>query len=32
MIQGCVLVVAVVFVIGNLLSDIAVYALDPKKG
>jgi peptide/nickel transport system permease protein len=32
MIQGCVLVVATVFVLGNLVSDIAVHALDPKKG
>jgi peptide/nickel transport system permease protein len=32
MIQGCVLVVAAVFVLGNLVSDIAVHALDPKKG
>jgi peptide/nickel transport system permease protein len=32
MIQGCVLVVATVFVLGNLISDIAVHALDPKKG
>lgn len=28
MVQGCVLVVAVVFVLGNLLSDLVVYALD----
>jgi peptide/nickel transport system permease protein len=32
MIQGCVLVVAVVFVLGNLVSDVVVRALDPKKG
>jgi peptide/nickel transport system permease protein len=32
MIQGCVLVVAVVFVLGNLVSDVVVHALDPKKG
>lgn len=32
MIQGCVLVVATVFVLGNLMSDIAVHALDPRKG
>jgi peptide/nickel transport system permease protein len=31
MIQGCVLVVAVVFVLGNLVSDVIVHALDPKK-
>ena len=28
MVQGCVLVVALVFVLGNLLSDLVVYALD----
>lgn len=32
MIQGCVLVVATVFVLGNLISDILVHALDPRKG
>lgn len=32
MIQGCVLVVATVFVLGNLISDITVHALDPRKG
>lgn len=32
MIQGCVLVVATVFVLGNMLSDITVHALDPRKG
>lgn len=31
MIQGCVLVVATVFVLGNLLSDIVVHALDPRQ-
>ena len=31
MIQGCVLVVAIVFVLGNLLSDVVVHALDPKQ-
>ncbi|MGA0541953.1 ABC transporter permease [Neotabrizicola sp. VNH66] len=31
MIQGCVLVVAAVFVLGNLISDIAVFSLDPRK-
>jgi peptide/nickel transport system permease protein len=30
-IQGCVLVVAVVFVLGNLISDVVVHALDPKQ-
>ncbi|WP_296737566.1 ABC transporter permease [Mesorhizobium sp.] len=30
-IQGCVLVVAVVFVLGNLISDVIVHALDPKQ-
>lgn len=30
-IQGCVLVVAIVFVIGNLISDVIVHALDPNK-
>jgi peptide/nickel transport system permease protein len=30
-IQGCVLAVAIVFVIGNLLSDLLVYALDPRR-
>lgn len=29
-IQGCVLVVAIVFVLGNLISDIIVHALDPQ--
>ncbi|NGM44362.1 ABC transporter permease [Rhodobacter sp. SGA-6-6] len=32
MIQGCVLVVATVFVLGNMISDITVHALDPRKG
>ena len=32
MIQGCVLVVATVFVLGNMVSDITVHALDPRKG
>ena len=31
MIQGCVLVVAVVFVLGNLVSDVIVHALDPRQ-
>jgi len=31
MIQGCVLVVALVFVMGNLLSDVIVYALDTTQ-
>lgn len=31
MIQGCVLVVALVFVVGNLLSDVIVYALDTTQ-
>ena len=30
-IQGCVLVVAVVFVIGNFVSDVIVHLLDPRK-
>lgn len=30
-IQGCVLVVAIVFVLGNLLSDSVVHMLDPKR-
>lgn len=30
-IQGCVLAVAVVFVVGNLISDLVVYALDPRR-
>lgn len=30
-IQGCVLVVALVFVLGNLISDVIVHALDPKQ-
>lgn len=30
-IQGCVLVVAIVFVLGNLVSDVIVHALDPKQ-
>jgi peptide/nickel transport system permease protein len=30
-IQGCVLVVAVVFVLGNLVSDVVVHMLDPKR-
>jgi peptide/nickel transport system permease protein len=32
MIQGCVLVVATVFVLGNLLSDVIVHVLDPRNG
>jgi peptide/nickel transport system permease protein len=31
MIQGCVLVVATVFVLGNLISDVIVHALDPRN-
>lgn len=31
MIQGCVLVVAVVFVLGNLIADVIVHLLDPRK-
>lgn len=31
MIQGCVLAVALVFVIGNLISDVVVHALDPTR-
>lgn len=30
-IQGCVLVVAIVFVLGNMISDVVVHALDPRK-
>lgn len=30
-IQGCVLVVAVVFVLGNLISDVVVHMLDTKR-
>lgn len=30
-IQGCVLAVAIVFVLGNLVSDVVVHALDPKQ-
>ncbi len=30
-IQGCVLVVAVVFVLGNLISDVVVHVLDPRR-
>ncbi len=30
-IQGCVLIVALVFVLGNLISDVIVHALDPKQ-
>ncbi|MCW0000993.1 ABC transporter permease [Pararhizobium sp. YC-54] len=30
-IQGCVLIVALVFVLGNLMSDVIVHALDPKQ-
>ncbi|MFO1035298.1 MAG: ABC transporter permease [Geminicoccaceae bacterium] len=30
-IQGCVLAVAIVFVVGNLISDVLVYALDPTR-
>jgi peptide/nickel transport system permease protein len=32
MIQGCVLAVATVFVVGNLIADVVVHALDPRKG
>jgi len=31
MVQGCVLVVAAVFVLGNLLADVIVYSLDPTR-
>lgn len=31
MVQGCVLVVAIVFVLGNLIADTIVYALDPTR-
>jgi peptide/nickel transport system permease protein len=31
MVQGCVLVVAAVFVLGNLVADVIVYALDPTR-
>ena len=31
MVQGCVLIVAAVFVLGNLLADVIVYSLDPKR-
>jgi peptide/nickel transport system permease protein len=31
MVQGCVLAIAVVFVVSNMLADFAVYALDPSK-
>ena len=31
MIQGCIIVVAVVFVLGNLLSDVVAHALDPRQ-
>ena len=31
LVQGCVLVIAAVFVFGNLLADIVVRALDPRK-
>ncbi len=31
MIQGCVLVVAIVFVLGNLLADVVVHLLDPRR-
>jgi len=31
MVQGCVLAVAVVFVFGNLLADLAVHLLDPRR-
>lgn len=30
-IQGCVLAVAVVFVLGNLVADLLVHALDPRR-
>jgi peptide/nickel transport system permease protein len=30
-IQGCVLAVAVVFVLGNMVSDVVVHLLDPKR-
>jgi peptide/nickel transport system permease protein len=30
-IQGCVLAVAVVFVLGNLITDLIAYALDPRR-
>jgi peptide/nickel transport system permease protein len=30
-IQGCVLVVAIVFVLGNLVSDVVVHLLDPRR-
>ncbi|MEM8552049.1 MAG: ABC transporter permease [Pseudomonadota bacterium] len=30
-VQGCVLAVAIVFVFGNLLADLIVHALDPRK-
>jgi peptide/nickel transport system permease protein len=30
-VQGCVLAVAIVFVLANLCADVAAYALDPKK-
>jgi peptide/nickel transport system permease protein len=30
-IQGCVLVVAIVFVLGNMISDTVVHMLDPKR-
>ena len=31
MVQGCVIIVAAVFVLGNLLADVIVYSLDPKR-
>ena len=31
MVQGCVLAVAVIFVLGNMLADIIVYALDTTR-
>lgn len=30
-IQGCVLAVALIFVLGNLLADLMVHALDPRR-
>jgi peptide/nickel transport system permease protein len=30
-IQGCVLIVAIVFVLGNLVSDVVVHLLDPRR-
>ena len=31
MVQGCVLAVAVIFVLGNMMADIIVYALDTTR-